>query len=714
MVTIPRPQEHSAPAASPLLDNLLWLAQYHGLQVERHSVLANTPMLDGDLPLSHFAEAARRAGLHSRRLSIPLAQLGDTALPCLLALEGHPPMVLLALAEGQATLLDPLSQGELVWPRSQLEAHYLGQAILLKPALKPDRRIDTPKRERGHWFWQPVRRSASLYRDIIIASLLINLFALVSPLFIMNVYDRILPNLAYDSLWVLALGAAIAYLFDILLKQARAALIDYAGKQTDLAVSRTLFSRMLGMQLQHRPLSTGALARQFGEFDSVREFIASTTVGALVDLPFSLLFLIIIAWVSGPLVVPPLVAIVLMIAITAALQPKMAEASAESQRFADLRHAHLYESITGLETIKSAGAEGAIQYSWEKMQAHSANWQMKSRKLTNLASHLCSLLVQLSVLLVVILGVYRLESGLLSMGGIIAAVILTGRAIGPMAQMIGLLSRMHQIKATLGKLDELMRLPQDTEADKHYPDVGRLRGRIQASDLHFRYGESGPDSLRQISFAINAGERVALIGRNGSGKTSLAKLLLGLFRPSSGQLRFDGKDSLQLHSSFLRHQIGYVPQDVKLFYGSIRDNILLGASAVNDAQLLAAVERAGVSLFTDLDADGLNRPVGESGSALSAGQRQAVALARALLNDPPILILDEPTASLDARAELQFTRTLAALPRNKTIILITHKQPLLELVDRVMVLERGRLVANGPKADVLERLRQQQPAEARP
>ncbi|GAA5186777.1 type I secretion system permease/ATPase [Ferrimonas gelatinilytica] len=713
MAMTSNPQQHAAPVASPLLDNLLWLAAYHGLQAEPHSVVANIPLLEGDLPLSHLEDAARRAGLNSRRLSMPLAQLGGTALPCLLALRDQPPMVLLSLADDQATLLDPLSQGELVWPRSQLEAVYLGQAILVKPALKPDNRADTPKTAEGHWFWQPVRRSASLYRDIIIASLLINLFALVSPLFIMNVYDRIVPNLAYDSLWVLALGAAIAYLFDILLKQARAALIDYAGKQTDLSVSRTLFSRMLGMQMQHRPLSTGAMARQFGEFDSVREFIASTTIGTLVDLPFSLLFLAIIAWVAGPLVLPPLLAIVLMIAITAALQPKMAHASQQSQRFADLRHAHLYESITGLETIKSAGAEGAIQYSWEKMQAHSADWQMKSRKLTNLASHLCAFLVQLSVLLVVIIGVYRLESGLLSMGGIIAAVILTGRAISPMAQMIGLLSRMHQIKATVGKLDELMQLPQDTEAHKHYPDVGRLQGRLQASDLHFRYDDNGPDSLRQVNFSINAGERVALIGRNGSGKTSLAKLLLGLLRPSSGQLRFDGKDSLQLHSSFLRHQIGYVPQDVKLFYGSIRDNILLGSHQVSDAQLLAAVERSGVALFTDLDADGLNRQVGESGSALSAGQRQSVALARALLNDPPILILDEPTASLDARAERQFTRTLAALPRNKTIVLITHKQPLLELVDRILVLERGRLVANGPKSEVLKKLRQDQPSEAR-
>ncbi|SHI03705.1 type I secretion system permease/ATPase [Ferrimonas marina] len=693
---------------SPLLDNLMWLAGHYELAVNRHSVQAALPWVDGDLPLSHLEQAAARCGLTCRRLVMELSQLPEQAFPCLIALADEPPTLLLGLDEEEAELLEPITQTPIRRSRRELERGFLGQVVLLSPQLAEDPRFTPEQAEesQGHWFWGPLRKARTLYRDILLASVLINLFALVSPLFIMNVYDRVVPNLAYESLWVLAVGAGIAFAFDLMLKQIRAVLIDYAGKRTDLEVSRSLFGRILGMRLQHRPASTGALARQFGEFDSVREFIASSTLTTLVDLPFSLLFLAIIAWVAGPLVWPPIIAIGVMLAVTLALQPKLAHASREAQRYADLRHAHLYESITGLETIKSAGAEGPIQHSWEKMQAHSADWHTKSRQLTNLASHSASFTVQIATLAVVVLGVYKLEEGLISMGGIIAAVILTGRAISPMAQLIGLMSRAHHVKGTLHSLDQLMALPQDSEADGYYPDLGRLHGKIQVDDLHFRFDPQGDPILKGIDFRIQPGERVALIGRNGSGKSTLAKLLLGFLQPSQGHLRFDGRDIGQLHTAFLRHQVGYVPQDVRLFYGTIRDNILLGARQVSDAQLNRAVTLSGVSLFTDLDPQGLNRQVGESGMALSAGQRQAVALARALLNDPSILVLDEPSASLDARAELQLVRTLQQLPKDKTLVLITHKQPLLALSQRLLVLERGRLVANGPTEQVMAKLKQ--------
>ncbi|WP_298439448.1 type I secretion system permease/ATPase [uncultured Ferrimonas sp.] len=701
-------------ADSPLLDGLLWLADFFELSNNRASITAGLPLPGGDLPLSHFAEAAQRAGLSSRRLQLDLALLDSSALPCVLAIDGMAPTVLLRLDDSQAVLLDPLSHGELVWQRAELDSRYLGHAILVKPAYQPDPLIDGLEAPQAHWFWGPLKNARSLYRDIVLASLLINLFALVSPLFIMNVYDRIVPNLAYDSLWVLAAGAGIAFVFDLALKQVRASLIDYAGKQTDLAVSRTLFARIMGMQLQHKPASTGALARQFGEFDSVREFIASTTITTLVDLPFSLLFLILIGWLSGPLVWPPLIAIVIMVIITASLQKKMAEASAEAQRFADLRHAHLYESITGLETIKSSGAEGGIQYTWEKMQAHSAQWQMRSRKLTNFASNVSAFIVQITAIVTVILGVYSLEAGLISMGGIIAAVILSSRAISPMSQLIGLLSRAHNVKGTIDKLEQLMNLPQDHDAQKHYPDLGKLSGKISADNLSFSYPEQPSPTLKELSFTLPAGKRLAIIGRNGSGKSTLVKMLLGFLRSEHGGLRLDGYELNQLHSASLRQQIGYVPQDIRLFHGTIRDNIVLGCRNVSDAQLSQAVERSGVGLFTNFDGEGLNRQVGESGLALSAGQRQAVALARALLNDPPILVLDEPSASLDARAELQFIRTISQLPKDKTILLVTHKQPLMELVDQVMILERGRMVAFGPRQHVLDRLKQgKAPMEAK-
>ncbi|QIZ78020.1 type I secretion system permease/ATPase [Ferrimonas lipolytica] len=697
--------QESAAINTPLIDGVLWLANFFELSNNRESITAGLPLPGGDLSLAHFADAATRAGLHSRRLQIALTELDATALPCLLAIEGMPPTILLKLDNNSATLLDPMSHGELTWSRAELDNRYQGNAIFVKPDYQPNREADNNSAPESHWFWGPIKRSRTLYRDIVAASLIINLFALVSPLFVMNVYDRILPNLAYDSLWVLATGAGIAYLFDLILKQVRGSLIDYAGKQTDLSVSRSLFSRVMGMQMHHRPASTGALARQFSDFDSVREFIASTTITTLVDLPFSILFILIIGWVSGPLVWPPIAAIVIMIIVTALLQKKMAHASQEAQRFADLRHSHLFESITGLETIKSSGAEGAIQYTWEQMQAHSAKWQMESRKLTNLASNFSAFIMQFTAVVTIILGVYSLEAGLLSMGGIIAAVILSSRAISPMSQLIGLLSRAHNVRATLNQLDSLMQLPQEIDNKRHYPDIGKLSGKISATELSFTYPNQESPSLKELNFNIEPGQRVAVIGRNGSGKSTLIKMVLGLFRTEQGSLRLDNSNINQLHSNALRRQIGYVPQDIRLFSGTIHENIVLGCRNISNQQLQQAIERSGVSLFTNLDSEGINRQVGESGLALSVGQRQAIALARALLTDPPILVLDEPTASLDARAELQFMRTIQQLPRDKTILLVTHKQPLMDLVDRLMVLERGRLIAQGPRQQVLDKLR---------
>ncbi|WP_035387171.1 type I secretion system permease/ATPase [Ferrimonas senticii] len=708
------PQEAAAtPAAqantsadSPLLENLLWLAQFFEQRVNRSAITAGLPLPGGDLPLSHFSQAAERAGLACRSLSLPLSQLSAPALPCLIALADDPPVVLLALNHERATLLDPLTHGQIEWSRTRLEQQYLGHLIAVKPKLAL---LDQPEQQpppSQHWFWGPLRRTAPLYRDIILGSLLINLFALVSPLFIMNVYDRIVPNLAYDSLWVLAVGAGLAYLFDFALKQVRASLIDYAGKQTDLAVSRTLFAKIMGLQLQHKPGATGALARKFSDFDSVREFIASTTIVTLVDLPFSLLFLLIIGYVGGPLVWPALIAIGLMIVITAALQRQMAAAAQQAQRFADLRHNHLYESLMALETIKTSGAEGAVQHTWEQLQAHNADWQMRSRRLTNIASNSASFIVQLCSVITVVLGVYCVEAGVISMGGIIAAVILGSRAISPMSQLINLLSRAHNVKATLEQLDQLMQLPQESASHKHYPDLGRLQGNISADNWQFSYPGQAQPALRDLNFTLAAGQRLAIIGRNGSGKSTLVKALLGLLRSDHGGLRLDNHEIKQLHSGALRQQIGYVPQEIKLFRGTIADNITLGCRHISEAQLKLAVERSGVGLFTNLDSEGLNRQVGEAGLALSAGQRQAVALARALLTDPPVLLLDEPTASLDARAELQFIRTIKQLPRDKTLVLVTHKQALMELADQLMILERGRLVAVGPRQQVLQRLQQ--------
>ena len=555
-----------------------------------------------------------------------------------------------------------------------------------------------------HWLWQTVKDSAPIYRDALIASVLVNLFALVSPLFIMNVYDKVVPNLAFDSLWVLAIGAGIAYIFDLIMRQLRSYLIDVAGKKVDIIVSSRLFAKAIGIPLEKRSPSVGGMAKQLGEFDSIRDILTSATITTLVDLPFALFFLTIIYIVAGDLAIIPLVGSIIIITYTLIMQPKLKAAIDESNKFLGLKHGHLIESLASIESIKSSGAEGLVQKSWQQMIGHTANWQLKCKKITTSVTNVATFVVQTSVIFVVILGVYRVSENEISMGGIIAAVILSSRAISPMAQLAGLMTRGNQTASALRQLDELMTQEDEFENKGHLVSRQRLLGQISAHHVGFSYPGSERPVLHPLSMNIDPGERIAIIGRNGSGKSTLAKLLVGLFQPTKGSLTYDGLDSAQIHPSDLRRNFGYLPQDITLFHGTIRDNILFGTRQVTEHQLIRAVQLSGVNLFTNLETEGLDQQVGEGGRELSRGQRQTIALARATLNDPPVLLMDEPTASLDARAEKQFINAMHNVSKDRTLLLITHKMHLLNLVDRIIVLDRGHIVADGPKAEVLKKL----------
>lgn len=520
----------------------------------------------------------------------------------------------------------------------------------------------------------------------------------------MNVYDKVVPNLAFESLWVLAIGAGIAYLFDLVLRQLRSYLIDVAGKKIDIIVSSQLFAKAIGIPLSKRSPSVGGMARQLGEFDSIREFLTSATLTALVDLPFALLFILVIYVVAGDLAIIPIAAGIVIIAFTLYIQPKLKAAIEESNRFASLKHGHLVESLNALESVKANGAEGLVQKSWQQMIGHTANWNLKTKKLTNSVTNVANFIVQFSVVCIVILGVYRVADYEISMGGIIAAVMLGSRAISPMAQIAGLITRGNYTASSLRQLDQIMNEEDEFENKGNLVSTQRLNGKINADNISFNFPNTEKPTLYPMSLSINPGERVAIIGRNGSGKSTLAKLLVGLYKPTDGSLRYDGIDSGQIHPSDLRRNFGYLPQDITLFHGSIRDNILFGSRQVSEHQLMRAVQLSGVSHFTNLESEGLDQQVGEGGLSLSRGQRQTVALARATLNDPPVLLMDEPTASLDARAEKQFTQSMRQVTKDRTLLLITHKMHLLNLVDRIIVLDRGHLIADGPKDQVLKKI----------
>lgn len=692
----------------PLLDCLVLLTEHFGNPCSAEALSAGLPFSSNNLSPELLPQAAGRAGLSAKLRRKSLNNLAAMLLPCILLLKDRKACILqeLDIKADKAVITLPETGGEEQLTIAELESVYVGYLFLIKQQYHGDRDFDVHLTDnKKHWLWENIKESASIYRDVIIASILVNIFALVSPLLVMSVYDKVVPNLAFETLWVLAVGAAIAFTFDLILKQLRSYLIDVTGKKVDIQTSSKLFAKVIGIPLEKRSPSVGGMARQLGEFDSVREFLSSATITALVDLPFAILFVFIIYLVAGDLAVLSIIAALLILGYALLVQPKLRHSIEESNKFSSLRHGHLVESLSTLESIKASGAEGVVQHAWQQMLGHTSNWQLKTKVISNSVANVSGYIVQMTVVAVLVLGVYRISDGLISMGGIIAAVMLSSRAVGPMARIAALMSRYNQTVTSLRQLDGIMEQEGEFENKGQLASRTKLEGNIIAEHVGFNYPNVEKPALYPFSIKVKAGEKIAIIGRNGSGKTTFAKVMLGLFQPSLGSIRYDGLHQGQIHPSDLRRNFGYLPQDIVLFHGSIKDNILFGTRQVTEYQLMRAVQLSGVSLFTDMESQGLDLQVGEGGNALSRGQRQAVALARAILNDPQILLLDEPTASLDANAEKLFIQSMLQTIQNRTLFLITHKMHLLQLVDRIIVFDKGHLVADGPKEVILEQLK---------
>ena len=693
--------------SDPLLDCLVLLTEHFGNPCSAEALSAGLPMSHSNLSTELVPQAATRAGLSAKLVRKGLDELPSMLLPCILLLNDKKALVLqeLNFEENKVIISLPETNGEEQLTIEELEASYTGYLFLVKQRYRGDKHFDVHVSESNeHWLWPKIKKASPIYRDVIIASIMVNVFALITPLFVMNVYDKVVPNLAFESLWVLSIGATIAFIFDFVLKQLRSYLIDVAGKKIDIEISSNLFSKVIGIPMEKKSPSVGGMAKQIGEFDNVREFLSSITITGLVDLPFALLFMFIIWLVAGQLVIFPFLAAVLIIGFTLLKQSKLRHAIEESNKFSSLRHGHLVESLSALEAIKVNGAEGVVQRAWQQMVGHTASWLMQSKIITNSVTNFASFISQVSIIGVVILGVYQVSESLISVGSIIAAVLLTSRAVAPIARLAGLMTRTHQTASALRQLDELMDQQGEFEDKGHLISRTNLKGNIKAEHISFKYPSTDTLTLHSMSLEIKEGEKIAIVGHNGSGKSTFAKLLLGLYQPTSGSIQFDGVNHNQIHPADLRRNVGYVPQDITLFHGTIRDNILFGTRQVTEYQLIRAVQLSGVGAFTDADTLGLDQQVGEGGNALSRGQRQSIALARAILNSPQILLLDEPTASLDARAEKQFIQSISQTAKTRTLLLITHKMELLNLVDRILVLDKGKLILDGPKEQVLAQL----------
>ncbi|PIB55564.1 type I secretion system permease/ATPase [Pseudomonas sp. 2995-1] len=693
----------------PLLDGLLALCSLHYKPASRAMLTTGLPLAGQRLSPDLLPRAAARAGLQGRLLQRKLEQIPSIALPALLLLnEGRSAVLLGWEGDTARLLLSESDGGEVQVTREALTQDYSGRVFFAQPQHKFDVTSGTLIPRARSWFKDTLKRSRWLYADAIAASLVINLIALAAPLFVMNVYDRVVPNQATATLWVLAIGICGAYLFDLLLKSMRSLCLDLAGKKTDLIISATLFERIVGMSMKMRPARVGSYASNIHEFQGMRDFLTSLTLASLIDLPFTLIILGVIALLGGHLVWIPIVAFPLALGIGHFLQKPLTATLERTMALGAERQSSLIETLAGLDAVKVNNAESERQYQWEQTIGTLSRLELRVKVLSGLAMNITLLIQQVAGVAMIIFGVYQIIDGTLSMGGLVACYMLSGRALGPLAQLSGLLTRYQQAKVTMVSVDQMMELPQERNFDERPLSRKTLQGAMTFREVDFTYPNQQTLALRGINLNVRPGEKIGIIGRSGSGKSSLAKLLVGLYQPDSGSLLVDGVDIRQIDVSELRHNIGYVAQDIQLLAGTLRDNLVSGARYVDDEMVLQAAELAGVHEFARLHPQGYELQVGERGQNLSGGQRQNVALARALLLNPPILLLDEPTSAMDNTGEERLKQRLQSVIENKTVILVTHRASLLSLVDRLLVIDRGQILADGPKAAVMEALKKGQ------
>jgi ATP-binding cassette subfamily C protein LapB len=567
--------------------------------------------------------------------------------------------------------------------------------------------IIQPKPRFADWLMEPIRSNRSVYVKVAIAAVMINLFALVTSLFTMTVYDRVLPNNATSSLIGLSIGLAIILIFDFVLKILRAYFVDVAGADIDREIGENVFSRLLSIRLDQPRGSTGGLAQMLRELETLRDFFASATLVAIVDVPFILITLAVMAMIGGWLVLVPIILIPIVVLVGLITQPQMDRLSAKAMGQSMLKQSVLIETIGGLEMVKSASAGRLLSRRWDAAVENHAETSMAQRLISNISITVAASGQQIAYAGVVVAGVEMIANQSLTMGGLIACSILGGRAVAPLSQIANLLSRLTMTRTAYRQLDKFMEAPTEGGGANALA-LQTLTGQIEFRNVHFSYPGATEAALNGVSFQIKPGEKVAFLGRVGSGKSTIARILLGLYPPSEGLVLVDGTEVRQLDAAQMRRNMGSVLQDTVLLSGSVRDNIVLERDHIDDEEMLRAARLSGTHDFMGRLANGYELRLADRGESLSGGQRQSIAIARALAGNPSILLLDEPTSAMDAQTEVALIERLQRETADRTALIITHRLPLLKLVSRIIVIGEGKVVADGPRDAILKQLSQPQ------
>ena len=689
------------------------IALYHGRRVSALDLQARSSQSQPDATVAVAACVLQDHGFGVQVLTSALHELPQDSFPMLVLLKGGE-VAYWESARGEDLLLrryvdDKCHTNENVtetWSWAHMRERYAGMAIIvhLDQFIDAQRTGDTVMRHK-HWFWGVFALLRPYYGDCVVAAILINLLALASSMFSMNVYDRVIPNAALPTLWVLAIGVILAGVMELFLRSLRAHVVDEAGKRADLVLSAAIFRKTLDLQPKDRPASSGQYAGQLREFDSVREFVSSTTLVGLTDLPFAVLFLIVIGWLAGNLVWVPIVASVLVL-LTGLVSQLPIRKSVERYQYENSQKlAFMVEAIERIETIQALGAQPEIQGRWERLCAVTARSAMTSKLVSAIAVNITQFIQQIASTALILWGVYLILEGHLTTGGLIGCSILASRALAPLAQVAGLMTRWQQTRVAFVALDRVMNLTSRYDENRTYVHIARSSGTLVLKDVVFTYPRSEQKVLNIKSLVFQPGETVAVMGPVGSGKSTLLKVIGGLYPPTEGKLLLDGIDASQVSPADLRAQIAWIGQDSVLFRGSLRENLLLASPRIKEERFLHILNLTGVQQMVNQHPQGLDMQLGEGGQALSGGQRQMVALARSLLADSPIILFDEPTSAFDEAGEQRLLQALKLELAGRMLILVTHRPGPLGLAQRLIILESGQVVADGPRDEVLNAVR---------
>ena len=688
----------SSPKSTVLVDALHHILQFYFGDVKRDTILAISGATEEEFDLKSLLKVSKDANLFAQTQEINLSTLDKFLLPLIAYNDKNECIIIQALSRDQVAYLDVKSGEKHEVAKKKLKC--FTNAILFFRN-KQDALVSSRTKELT-WFFEPIKASWRSYLEVAFLSLFINIFALALPLFTMNVYNRIIPNFATDTLFVLGGGILIIFLFEVILKTVRVYILEKAGKKIGIHYEEILLERMLGVKTQYDKLLSGTKANLFKELAQVKDFFTSRSLVQILDLPFFFMAVYVIYLISPTIAVIPFVAGIVMVAFNLLMQIPLATLAHEQFKKAQSKHGYLVETIQGRDAIKLVNGHTHRLFTWSRVVAFYEKLGEKIQLLQHMTSNSSYTIIQMVTLLVVGVGVYQIQTQSLSVGGLIAITILSSRAMVPIVSISSVLLNYKKMKDSLESINEFWHLPREVDESTQI-GLGSLKGEIEFADVSYFYQGSKYPSLSNANLKINAGEKVGIIGQTGAGKSTLQRLVSLLDVPTSGTLYLDGMPTNTLHPVEVRQNVGVMPQDPFMFAGTLAENIAL-SRAVSSEEIASLIKLTGLEELIKKGGMGENLLIGENGDNLSTGQKHLVALARALVNDPKILILDEPTTGLDIGLENSVIQRLEPIVVEKTLLLITHRFSALKLVDRVIVINDGKIVADGPTREILEKL----------